>query len=84
MNDKQIALGKVREADFVLLEAGLYLDGYPCCMDALDYFKKAKADAKAARLAYEEAYGPLTVLSAGGDGCYDWNKSPLPWEWEAN
>ena len=84
MTDKQTALCKVRQADFVLLEAGLYLSGYPTCMEALDYFKKAKAEAKAARCVYEEAYGPLTLTSAGGEGCFDWNKSPLPWEWEAN
>lgn len=84
MTDKQTALCKVRQADFVLLEAGLYLNGYPTCMEALDYFKKAKAEAKAARCAYEEAYGPLTLSSAGGEHCFDWNKSPLPWEWEAN
>ena len=41
-------------------------------------------EAKAARRAYEEAYGPLTLSSAGGDHCFGWNKSPLPWEWEAN
>ena len=84
MMDQQTALCKVRQADFVLLEAGLYLNGYPNCTEALDYFKQAREEAKAARRASEEAYGPLTLSSAGGDHCFDWNKSPLPWEWEAN
>ena len=34
MTDKQSALRRLKQADFVLLEAGLYLNGYPTCMEA--------------------------------------------------
>lgn len=84
MTDKQMALRKVQQADFALLETGMYLNGYPTCMEALSHLAKIQKEAKAARCAYEEAYGPLTLTSAGGENCFDWNKSPLPWEWEAN
>ena len=84
MTEKQSALRRLQQADFVLAEAGLYLTGYPCCAEALRYFEEAKRSAAAARCAYEEAYGPLTLSSAGGTGCFNWNDDPLPWEWEAN
>lgn len=84
MTDKQSALRRLQQADFVLLEAGLYLNGYPTCMEALAYFEEAKQAADAARCAYQKNWGPLTLSAAGGEDCFDWNKSPLPWEWEAN
>lgn len=84
MNDKQASLRNLQQADFVMLEAGLYLNGYPTCREALEYFEKAKCDAKSARCAHEEKFGPLTLSSAGGDTCWTWVASPLPWEWEAN
>lgn len=84
MTDKQSALRLLQQADFALLETGLYLNGYPTCIEALAYFEKAKKEAKTARLEYEVKYGPLTLSAAGGETCFDWNKAPLPWEWEAN
>ena len=84
MNEKQMAMRKVQQADFVLLEAGLYLNGYPSCREALAYFEEAKIAACGARTAYEEKYGPLMLISAGGENCWNWNMAPLPWELEAN
>ena len=34
--------------------------------------------------AYEETFGPLTMLSSADGGDYDWLKGPWPWEYEAN
>lgn len=84
MTDKQMAMKKLQQADFALLETGLYLNGYPSCMEALAYFEEAKREAHTARCAYEEKFGPLTLSSAGGDNCWNWTAAPLPWELEAN
>ena len=84
MSEKQMAMKKLQQADFVLLETGLYLNGYPTCREALQYYDEAKKAAKAARCAYEESYGPLKLISAGGENCWNWTVAPLPWELEAN
>ncbi len=84
MTEKQMAMKKLQQADFVLLETGLYLNGYPHCREALAYYEEAKKAACAARCAYEEQFGPLMLSSAGGENCWNWTAAPLPWEWEAN
>ena len=84
MNEKQMAMKKLQQADFAVLETGLYLNGYPSCREALNYYEDAKKSARAARCAYEEQFGPLTLISAGGENCWNWNMAPMPWEWEAN
>ena len=84
MNEKQMAMRRVQQADFVLLETALYLNGYPSCKEALAYFEEAKKSACSARSAYEEKYGPLMLTSAGGENCWNWNMAPMPWELEAN
>ena len=52
--------------------------------DSWNGVEEAKQAADAARCAYQKNWGPLTLSAAGGEDCFDWNKSPLPWEWEAN
>lgn len=84
MNEKQMAMRNLQQADFVLLETGLYLNGYPTCREALAYFEEAKKAAHAARCAYEDRFGPLMMSAAGGENCWNWTAAPLPWEWEAN
>lgn len=84
MTEKHMAMKKLQQADFALLETGLYLNGYPTCTEALAYFEEAKKAAHAARCAYENQYGPLTLSSAGGDHCWNWSAAPMPWELEAN
>ena len=84
MSEKQMAMKKVQQADFVLLETALYLDGYPSCREALAYFEEAKKAAGAVHAAYEEKFGPLMLMSAGGENCWNWNVAPMPWELEAN
>ncbi len=84
MTEHQSALQSLQAADFVLQEAGLYLNGHPDDQQGLTYFREAAENAITMRKSYEQLYGPLTLSAAGGEVIFDWNRNPLPWEWEAN
>ena len=81
MKNREKMLKKVQIADFELIEANLYLDVYPYCQKALEYFYTAKDRADYLRKEFEEKYGPLTAN--GNQGCdWKWIESPWPWECE--
>ena len=50
-----------------LKEANLYLDVYPNCQNALEYFYTARDRADYIKKEYEEKYGPLTANSNMGN-----------------
>ncbi len=81
MREREKLLKKVQMADFELIEANLYLDVYPYCNKALDYFYKAREKAECARKEFEDKYGPLTANANRSDE-WKWIKSPWPWECE--
>lgn len=81
MKDREKLMKKVQTADFELIEANLYLDAYPNCPKALEYFYTARERANYLRKEYEEHYGPLTA-SANMGNCWKWTESPWPWECE--
>ena len=81
MNNRENMLRAVQIADFELLEANLYLDAYPYCSKALEYFYSAREKANNARKHYEQHIGPLTANSNTGNS-WDWIDSPWPWECE--
>lgn len=81
MRDREKMLKKVQISDFEMIEANLYLDAYPYCNKALQYFYEAKERADYLRNEFEEKYGPLTASSNRCDG-WEWINSPWPWECE--
>lgn len=81
MTDKKKMLKNVQISDFELVEANLYLDAYPHCTKALEYFYTARERADYCRKEYEKKYGPLTAASNTGN-TWKWIDSPWPWECE--
>ena len=81
MKEREKMLKKVQTADFELIEANLYLDAYPYCQKALEYYYTARERADYLRKEYEEKYGPLTANSNNGSE-WNWIDSPWPWECE--
>ena len=77
--DRKELLHNVQKAEFALVEANLYLDAYPDCEEALEYFAKMNEECLKARAAYEEECGPLTVKSKHNDA-WQWVMTPWPWE----
>ena len=72
---------KVQTACFEVVEANLYLDAYPKCGKALEYYYTARDRAEYLTKEYEAKYGPLTAKSNTGNS-WDWISSPWPWECE--
>ncbi len=81
--DHRALMRKVQELDFSMIETGLYLDSYPDCREALDYFGKLSAFREAAVREYEDKVGPLTVYGNGKDS-WRWISAPWPWQYEGN
>ncbi len=81
MNTK--LLYELQCVDFALADTVLYLDAYPCCAKALNYYKKL-IDKRATLLSQLEAAGiVLTAMKVNGDS-WTWGNGPWPWEYEAN
>lgn len=76
-------LHDVQKTGFALLEANLYLNAYPECPEALEYFAEMKAQHAEARSAYEKHCGPLTATSCENES-WQWVKTPWPWELGVN
>ena len=66
---------------FAAHEALLYLDAYPDCREALEYYNKNQKMAERAKAEYEAKYGPITPPKEAGS--WNWTSSPWPWQvWE--
>lgn len=78
-------LDQLRAIDFAIQETVLYLDAYPDCREALDYYHKLIAERKQICADYRQMGGnPLTVLDNQSRDSWDWINGPMPWEPEAN
>lgn len=80
--DREIMLRRLQTADFVLIEANLYLDTHPNCPHGLEYFRRMRAERDAVLREFEAAYGPVTMENAAAECYWDWVNSPWPWEME--
>ncbi len=75
---------RLHELDFAIGEVTLYLDMYPDCAKALDYYHRL-IDARNETVAlYEETCGPLTQNGNLHSTVWQWTDGPMPWESDAN
>ena len=76
-------MNRLRKVEFALVDIGLYLDAYPHCIAAMEYYKKLLAEHKMICEKLEKSGYPVNVASDFGDS-WNWINSPWPWEYEAN
>ena len=74
---------RLREVDFAINETVLYLDAYPDCAAALNYYKELTAERRALMSAISEKCGPVTNTDNAG-GTWRWTHGPWPWQIDAN
>lgn len=74
-------LGEVQALDFALVELGMYLDTHPDDTDAIMLFRQYAKAYEEKKAAYEEAYGPLKMSSAGKGDRWNWIDNPWPWDY---
>ena len=84
MKDREKMMKNVQTADFEMIEANLYLDAYPNCSKALEYFYTARDRAEYLTKEYESKYGPLLQSSTASNSTYRWLEEPWPWKYERN
>ena len=75
---------ELRAVDFAIQETVLYLDAYPDCRQALDYYHSLVERRRELMAAYEGQHGPITVYGNESRGSWDWVNDPWPWSPDAN
>ena len=75
---------RIRELDFAITETVLYLDVYPECQQALEYYHRLMDARRETMELYEKSCGPVTMYGNTDKSRWGWIDSPWPWEAEAN
>ena len=75
---------KLRTVDFAIIETALYLDAYPKCQKALDYYCQLIKERDVLAEAINHKCGPMTIRDNESCDTWTWTKGPWPWEAEAN
>ena len=75
---------KLKEVDFAIIETALYLDAYPKCRKALDYYKQLIKERGMLAEAINHKCGPMTIRDNEERDSWSWVEGPWPWEADAN
>ena len=80
MTEKQKAMQDVRQHQFDLIDAGMYLDSHTEDEMELQYLRMMRKKKQQAEELYQKHFGPLTLFDAGTDKRWNWIDEPWPWE----
>lgn len=83
-SQKKNLLEILRAIDFAIYDTVLYLDAYPHCREALEYYHRLIQDREVVVCEYRKKYGPLTSNDNISQTAWQWIDDPWPWEPEAN
>ena len=75
---------KLRAIDFAIVETVLYLDAYPDCAQALNYYHKLIAQRESLASMINETCAPINSMSNKSRSRWQWVDGPWPWESDAN
>ena len=75
---------KLQTVDFAIIETVLYLNAYPNCRSALDYYHKLIAEREALVSVINEKCGPICHRDNKSRTEWTWVRGPWPWELDAN
>lgn len=77
-------LKAMQALDFAIQETVLYLDAYPNCEQALEYYHTLIEQRRELSESYEASCGPISIYGNTSKHSWDWVAAPWPWEPEAN
>ena len=80
-DEKEGPLARLMALSFAVTELGEYLDTHSYDTQVLNLFRKYTGEYKTALEKYEQTNGPLLQAHSGGNGVYDWTRSPWPWDY---
>lgn len=72
-------MNRLQKLDFSIQETVLYLDAYPDCCEAKNYYHQLLRERQEVAYAYEKACGPLSAWGNVSTNTWDWVKAPWPW-----
>ena len=75
---------RLQKVDFAIIETALYLDAYPHCRAALDYYAKLIDERHKIVHALAEAGMPVSAHHNASCDSWDWVDGPWPWQFDAN
>lgn len=75
---------KLKTVDFAIIETALYLDAYPKCRKALDYYHALIKEREMLAEAVNHKHGPITIRDNKSCDTWTWTEGPWPWEADAN
>ena len=75
----EMLMKKLQELAFAKVECELYLDAYPECAAALDYYKGIINEYKRLAELYENMYGPIRQENVTAEK-WTWVDTPWPWQ----
>ena len=84
-SDCKALMHRLQKIDFSIVDTVLYLDMYPECKKALEFYHKLlkERDELRAVLA-ERCKRPMSSFENASDTSWDWISSPWPWDASAN
>ena len=81
MSERELALAKVQQYAFAMIDLNLYLDVNPNDTEAIKLFNNYRMLHDQATKEFESAYGPLMINSdATNMSPWVWINGPWPWE----
>ena len=78
-NDTKL-LRRLQVVNFARYDTILYLDAYPDCRKALDYYHKLLEMQRRLVAEYESKHGPVTAFGHESKDSWLWTTTPWPWE----
>lgn len=77
-NSREKLMNEIQAYSFAVYDTLLYLDAYPDCKEALEFYNKNLRLMARAKAEYEQKYGPITMPIDGS--CWQWTNDPWPWQ----
>lgn len=75
---------RFQQVEFAIVETVLYLDAYPDCKDALNYYHQLVDEREQLLSAINNQCGPMTHFGVVSEESWQWVNGPWPWKYEAN
>jgi len=75
---------RFQQVEFAITETVLYLDAYPECTVALEYYHKLLDERQQLLSAINSQCGPMTHNGNTSTESWLWINGPWPWKYDAN
>lgn len=75
---------RFKQVEFAIVDIVLYLDAYPECTEALNYYHRLLDERTSLMEEINSLCGPMTHFDNINHDSWQWTKGPWPWKYDAN